>query len=301
MSVNSTNQYQQPFAFFILFHESECINFTVGRHVLTTITFTYILLNLPLSVFVLYVGFQRWREQRSVSSAATMTHSDFFNYNMAVMELIGVFGYATYYGSSYADRPDIWVAGYTIRGFGWVGQILFPILICMEYYLAVVYPITYRKLKQADGVRIRNICTGCIWLSCFWWMSCLILLIILNTFSLVLTSFMLMLSLIILVFSCLSVLRVLIRPRPGNVGRARMQVDRSKEKAVRTILIVTGALWLKLAGSAASILIRLSTQMSVKCTGEGSIIVFSLVGSLVLSVLFLQRAGKLPDWQRSTA
>lgn len=43
----------------------------------------------------------------------------------------------------------------------------FPLMTCVEHYLAVVHPITYLSLRKAKGIRIRNITAGRIWLLIF--------------------------------------------------------------------------------------------------------------------------------------
>lgn len=46
---------------------------------------------LPVFIFVLFVGYQRWRKQRSVVTATAMTsHSDIFTYNLVFLEIFSV-------------------------------------------------------------------------------------------------------------------------------------------------------------------------------------------------------------------
>ncbi|KAI9524340.1 hypothetical protein NQZ68_018023 [Dissostichus eleginoides] len=55
---------------------------------------TFIFLLLPLCIFVLYLGLQRWRQQSSTSStASTNSHSDIFTFHMVVMELLCFLGF----------------------------------------------------------------------------------------------------------------------------------------------------------------------------------------------------------------
>ncbi|KAI3376422.1 hypothetical protein L3Q82_016443 [Scortum barcoo] len=116
----------------------ECFDVHVIIFISGAFAITKFFLQLPLSIFILHLGHQRWRQQRSFK---TTSHSDFFTLHMAALELISELGSA------------------------------FHILTCVERYLAVVHPVTYLGLKQSGGIRIRNISTGCVWLLCFGWMG----------------------------------------------------------------------------------------------------------------------------------
>ncbi|KAK2899462.1 hypothetical protein Q8A73_012591 [Channa argus] len=293
MSVISTEDFDSLSNASLSLYEIQCLDSPVGRHIVMAIYLTYTLFVLPISVYALYLGFQQWKQQRSLSGT-TVTHSDFFTFNMAVIELIGVLGYASYYCSSYTHLPVMLMLGVFGWAFIWPGQTLLPILTCVEHYLAVVHPITYRGLRQAGGVRIRNIVTGFTWLICFTWGGFCILLYN-HYYKRVIAAFTLILFLIVMVFCSLSVLRVLNRPRPGKVGGNKEQINQSKQRAVRTILIIMGVLWFKLCGNVVTNIIRLSTELTMRCIGEGLFFVVVLPSSLVLPLLFLQRAGKLPN------
>lgn len=285
MSVNNTN-FLSPYA-------SLCYQSTVGRYTLTVISLSYGLFTVPLSVFVLYVGFQRL-----VSPAVIMTHSDFFTYNMAIVELFITFSQIFYYCSSYTDLPG-WIA-VDIASFIWPAQTLLPILVCLERYLAVVHPIIYRRLKQAGGVRLRNISTGLIWLNCFLWFVLLVLLDIPSVCRRTIATTVLILSLVVMVFCSLSVVRVLISPRPGKVGRYGAQVDQTKRRAIFTVLLIMVVLWLRFGGNVIVIVFRFSTLLSVRCLGEALTFVFFLPCGVMLPLQFLYRSGKLPKNKQGT-
>lgn len=127
---------------------------------------SYILL-LPLFVLVLFMGFQRWRKQRSVATAAMTSHSDIFPYNMAVMELMGVSGAWIMCYGFHAGRDGFLYVGEILYIYVANGQTLLHLLTCVELYLAVLHPVTYLGLRSAGGARIRNLSIGCVWLLSF--------------------------------------------------------------------------------------------------------------------------------------
>ncbi|KAL7375679.1 hypothetical protein ABVT39_021978 [Epinephelus coioides] len=284
MSVNSTltsNTIHHPF-----FH---CSDVTVNFIISVAFTVTKFLLLHPLSILVLYLGHQRWRRQRST----TMSHSDFFTVQMAAMELISQSGWVLFCCGYYADRPVMSIVGMYLCFIIFPGQTFFHILTCVERYLAVVHPVTYLGLRHSAGVRIRNISTGCVWLLCFGWIG--VTALYMPEFPIIPFLSFLIFSLFVVSFCSLSVLHVLIRPGPGEVGGDREQVHQSKQRAFHTIMAIMGVLCLMFVGILVCVALDASPLLSSTdgCVVMISAIWFSLPSSLVLPLLFLHRAGKL--------
>jgi len=100
-------------------------------------------------------------------------------------------------------------------------------------------------------------------------------------------------------FCSLSVLWVLIRPGPGEDGRDRQHADQSKRRAFHTITVIMGVLWLRFAGVLAAVLISNTKHIPSLCAVGSSVAWLTMPGSLVLPLLFLHRAGKLPGCKLS--
>ncbi|TKS93097.1 hypothetical protein D9C73_026916 [Collichthys lucidus] len=159
MSVNTSLSSSYNF-----YHEMHnCLNTTVGALNITAFTITNILLLLPLYILVLYLGLQRWRQQRS---GTTMSHFDAFTYHMVFMELISVLGSCLCCWGVHTNRRLVMMVAIYLSAIPMFGQMLFHNLTCVERYLAVVHPVTYRSLKEARGIRMRNVIIGCVWLLC---------------------------------------------------------------------------------------------------------------------------------------
>ena len=248
------------------------------------ISYTFLL---PLFIFVLYVGYQRWRKQRSAATAA-MSHSDIITYHMAVLEIISVVGYLFYYCGAYTQTNSVMWVGKFIFFFSSTGQTLFHLLTCVERYLAVVHPVTYLGLRQGGGVRIRNVSIGCVWLLSF----CT------QAFSprgisgdVILNFTYLILSTVIVSFCSIYVLCVLIRPGPGEVGGHRQCVDQSKQRAFHTIMVILGALLMRFLCIITFITLYYTKVIrdSFTCLIGMLVAWFCLPSSLVLPLLFLHR------------
>ncbi|TKS93301.1 hypothetical protein D9C73_026712 [Collichthys lucidus] len=137
---------------------NECFITRMNIYIFSAFSVTNLLL-LPVFISVLYLGLQRWRKQRSTSTAST-SHSDIFTYHCVILQLNELFGFVLYFCGSYMDLRDVALTGFCVSSATNLGQALFHVLTCVERYLAVVHPVTYLGLKQTRGVKIRNISIG---------------------------------------------------------------------------------------------------------------------------------------------
>lgn len=292
MSVNSSSSneplMESHLSFINSFYPAYLHCYTTGTSsiVYTSFLITHICLLLPLCSFILQHGHQQWQLNRSSCSAVVMSHSDCFMYHMVTMELISVVGCAVSCVSIYTrDFTMLTVGTYTV-GFNWVGGIVFHVLICLERYLAVSHPITYLNLRNERGVRIRNVSAGLVWLFCF---NSLVL----ATYQVFtcLEIVILVISLTTVSFCSVSVLWILIRPRPGDKTKDRERIHQSKQKAFNTIIAILGVLVVKFV-------FNITWEVLVLSAGNEPCVIltccswFNLPANLVLPLLFLNRAGK---------
>lgn len=248
----------------------------------------FIVLILPLFVVVLYMGYQRRRHQQSTS---TTSHVDVVTYHMVVLEIFGLMGCGCYGIGLYLADDSVIESGIYIFSFVFPGQSLFHCLTCVERYLAVVHPITYLSLRRPDGVRLRNISIGCVWLTCFGWLGFTYL--YLPDFPLLPYFVLYTLSLLVCSVCSISVLYTLTHPGPGEGSGHR--VDQSKQRAFHTIMAITAPLVFGFCGMIVCMMTfrYLLTRGVVSCVPIRFMFWFSLPSSLVLPLLFLYRAGKL--------
>ncbi|XP_035989842.1 uncharacterized protein LOC118561754 [Fundulus heteroclitus] len=269
-----------------------CYDSPVALHLRFVYICTYLCLVFPLTAIVLCSGFKRWKQRRSTSTA--MSHSDFFTYNMAVVELAGVVGAVVGFFSSIMNLPAIKSVGIYIASFPWNAHMMLPTLICIERYLAVVRPITYLKLRQATGIHIRNVATALTWLLCSMWTSSIALFIKYRHLSLLLIG-MMVLCLITVTFCSLSILCVLIRRPPGKTAQDRVQIDKTKRRAFKIILVIMMVLILKFGGNMIGYIGNTlpTASQRVWCVAMRSAYWSNLPSSIVLPLLFLNRSSKI--------
>ena len=94
---------------------------------------------------------------------------------------------------------------------------------------------------------IRNISIGCVWVTCSGLIALRILLK--QNFTMILFFCNLALSLIVTSFCSISVLRVLLRPGPGDDVGNKGKVDNVKQRAFVTITAIMSVLLLRFGGN----------------------------------------------------
>jgi len=272
---------------FLIYH---CLVSKVSVFITTGTFVTRAIVLLPLFTFILYLGHQQWRQQRSFKTAS---HSDLFTYHLAVMELIWVFGCFLFFDGIYANHSVIFTVGVCFSLIGYYGEMFFHVLTCLERYLAVVHPVTYMGLRNERGVRVRNISIGCVWLLSFVMMNIdhSVAFISVATLTFCLLAFII----IVVSFCSVSVLCVLIRPGPGEGGGGKERVDQSKRRAFLTITAILCVLWLWFIVLIVATALDQSPLVSdtVECIAMACLSWFYLPSSLVSPILYLYKAGKL--------
>lgn len=282
MSVNTSSS--DLLMFYQIFR---CYSLAGGTVTITLLTATSIFFLFPLYIFILYLGFKRWR-----STGTAVSHFDFFTYNTVLVELLCVLGFTLICCGVESDLASMALAGISLLFIHFIGQLLLHILTCLERYLAVTHPITYVSLKNAKGVRMRNITVGCSWLLCF---SSLGFLYIHNEAANVMSFTLAVLGLIVISFCSVSILCVLIRPRPVEVGERRQQVDQSKLKAFNTVMAILGVLLLKLIGNIIGTCVYASKKLddATECAMWLCSLWTNLPSMLPLPLLYLMRQKNL--------
>lgn len=247
---------------------------------------TSILLVLPLSIIILYHGLQQW-QQKPFSSLGTTNHSDYFTYHLIAIELIGVLGHFVSIFGIFYHMFEIFLVGFYFFSFAWFGELFFHVLTCVERFLAVAYPITFKNLRNARGMKMRKLIICCVWLLCFVEIG-----LLMEEFYNIVNLCTLIASLVFVVFCSISVLRVLIHPGPGDQRNMTKRFSRSKMRAFYTIVSILGLLVVRFAWCLAWAVLFMSKK-TMNCLLMTSDLWLNLPSILVLPLLFLHRAGKL--------
>lgn len=240
----------------------------------------------PLSIFILCLGYQRWR--RSSQSS----HSDVFTYNSATLQVLYGLSAIIYISGHYSGLLKMKLVGNHAVNILIPGEINLHILTCMDQYLAVVHPIFYIRSKQPSGIRIRNALIVCVWLICFGWVGLLYFMYPSVPYAAYFS--LLAFSVISVSFCSISVLCVLIQPGPGKGGMEKDQ-SKSKRRAFLTITAILGALLIYFLFMTVALISNSTNLLSRQdaCLFLMSSYMVGIPSSLVLPLLFLRKTKKL--------
>lgn len=240
----------------------------------------YFGLTLPLFALILHVAVQRWR---SAMSTATC-HMDVFAYHMVFLELLALAGGSVYYYSSVTGNGHQWT---TMLSFIGVDQSLFHLLACLDRYLAVAHPIRYMWMRQSAGIRLRNVGIGCAWL--LGMPACAMG----NNRRIYAFSFQF--SSVLFSSGTLCALFAISQSGPKRESR-------DKQRALYAVAAITVTLVVRLLGNLVPVVLRATLSLSLRqhCLMMAASLPTSLPTSLVMPLLFLQRAGKLPNFQNTS-
>lgn len=263
-------------------HYIACFRSMATISVYITFLITVVLILFPLCILIFYMGLQKWRRLHSLNN------TDFFTINFAIMKLIGFLGHALSFCGIYFEYRILIDVGYILWAITWYGENLFHFLTCADRYLAVVHPVSYIHLKNQRWKRIRNITTGCVWI-----MPLLITsLMSFKMLAWILEFFLLVSSLILLIFLNVSVLCLLFHSGPRKQGKNKNRLDQSKQKTLYAITTILGLLILRFGWYFVWLLYEVLTHR------DGC--VFFIYGvwvdfpsTLILPFLFLQKTYKL--------
>lgn len=268
----------------------ECLNSAKGKTNLMCYLVTNMVVLIPLYAYIQYLGLRRWCRQQS---ALPISHSDAFTYHMIIMEQLSLFGAMLTMCGLYSFDPYLLNAGHHLSLFNSSGENAFHLLTCLERYVAVTYPIAYLNLLNDKWIRLRNATIGLTWLFS---VASVGILYTANVAATVIYSSITGIILGIAFYCCFNVLCILIRPRPIDGGGPRQRVDQSKLRAFYTItLILVVLVFRSMTFSVTPVLVMFHQTSS--CSLITLSFWLSLPSNLVLPLLYLRRAGKLPGFK----
>lgn len=269
-----------------------CYGSMVASYISRAFFLTKLLLVMPFIILVLFLSVLRWRRQQQ-GCVPPASHSDVFTCHVSVFELVNVFGYILYYWGHFAGVTKMAVVGEIVLRCTFLGPLIFHIMACVDRYMAVVFPITYMRLRQLVSIRIQIISTVCVWLLS----STLGIFALLegNYFAIFLSVQLAIFVVIISMFS-LHILCALKHAGPEDMGirEGRSKVSQSRQRAAYMVMAITGSLWMWFFGILLPIILMNSSLRSDKhgCLVTLAGFWFSLPGNLVLPLLYLRKVGK---------
>ncbi|KAA0706575.1 P2Y purinoceptor 3 [Triplophysa tibetana] len=181
------------------------------------------ILGLPANCYILWL---------CVNEMIRGQSTDIFVFNGSLAEVIFCTSYPfvirQYFFNCMDCRFGIYFPGMLLL----VGRPLFQSCICVERYIGVVHPLTFLKLKP---MKYRVACCSVGWIVMFI-SSFIVTIRVFEFHDFMLPIFVFFFS--VKLYSCLMVLKALLRPGPSDNGKQKDAVNRDKIRAFRIILMV---------------------------------------------------------------
>ncbi|KAI4876719.1 hypothetical protein NFI96_000423 [Prochilodus magdalenae] len=181
------------------------------------------LLGLPLNVYIIVLLFPR----RGVMEA-----SDVFSWNQAVSEIVFVLFGPVHTLCRLSYSLCIYELFGLLIGISSSSRCLFQSCVCLEWYLAVVHPVTFLRYKP---LRYRVGCSVAVWM-CSLAMGVIYSSMLLSL-PFVVFAVVYLVALMVDGFCCVSILRRLREPGPGDMERDAGEMDAAKKKAFQVVSV----------------------------------------------------------------
>lgn len=291
-SANSST-FDLSFLPFTIYNMQLCMSSPSGSYTILGFGITSSLLVLPSCLLVLCQALRRCREQRSNT---LISNFHLFTYHLAAIEIMGISGHIIFFCGTKTDLPMLMTLGIVIFLITSAGQMFFHLLTSVERYLAVIHPITYRSLREARVIIVRNVTIGLSWALS---LSTPLFTLVKGPVPIFFSTAIVSLYFIVFLFLSLSVVCALPDKGPkremGTPGRSGQKL-----RAFHTILVILGVLFVRFTGHLGLALFIIFSLLgkTVPCGFILSEFWFGLPSSLVLPLLFLHKAGKLQCCKR---
>lgn len=256
------------------------MNTTVGvpyQTVIVASASVNIILVLPLNVYVMWL----------ILTGARLA-SDLFNLNLAMSDIffsLSTIWFFVYVGVNCFFCFDVFMF---FRGLFFIAHPLFQCCICVECYVGVVHPVLFLRFK---ALRYRVACCCVAWLINL--VSCLYSLNYSKSLQLYYFFILNLLFFSVKLFCCLSVLRTLKRPGPGEKNTETTS-NAMKRRAFKIILItmISMAVNFFLYVGAIPLQCCLKSLEFINALSICTAVV--LVAGFIQPLIYLHRAGKVP-------
>lgn len=167
--------------------------------------------------------------------------AEFFNLNLTVCEILFCLCSVLFIAS--IKFPTLTPAAYFFFAQPGVGRPLINCFICIERYLAVLYPVSFLKYKP---LRYKLVCSAVIWVTVL--VFCVFCMFALpNNLHLFISVYLPLYTLLLFIklFCFVAILKALRNPSPGEKKKEKEKANIAKQKAMSVILIITVIMLIK--------------------------------------------------------
>lgn len=261
------------------FPVNSTISGVLHYYLITTAFGINLVLGLPTNCYVLWLSVKEMIQGQSTK---------IFIFNGALAEIIFCFALFFAIAEYFFDCID---CRFPVVFFGLVlliGRPLFLSFICVECYIGVLHPLIFLKLKP---MKYRIAISAVGWIIII--TSCLIGTTgVIKYYNFLLPQFLFFF--LVKLYSCLMVLKALMRPGPGDDVKQRNGVNLDKIKAFRMILFLLVSASLTYGPLFVSLVLYHILDLEKFLLSWSISLAFGIMLGIIYPVLHLKRIGKLP-------
>ncbi|KAI7794543.1 putative somatostatin receptor type 2-like, partial [Triplophysa rosa] len=237
------------------------------------------ILGLPANCYVLWL---------SVNEMIRGQSTEIFVFNATLVEVLFCTSYVFLIQEYFFQCADCGMKTIFIGMILWSGRPMFQTCICVERYFGVLHPLTFLKLK---GMKYRIACSAVGWTAIV--ISCVLSIVfIVHLYDFILVGFLVFFG--VKLYTCMMVLKALVRPGPGDNVKDRDRVNQDKIKAFRIILMVIASSMLTYGPAIITLILRYIVADETFLLGWSVCLCFAVMSGFVQPFLYLKRVGKLP-------
>lgn len=243
-------------------------------------------MTLPLNCYNIWLTF---------TGTKRTTESDIFSLNLALSENLFSLNIVWWFLAVHTVRYNFMYPYLFSLGFLFTARPLFQTCICVDYYLGVVHPVVFLKYKP---IRYRVAICCAVWLVIL--ASCICsyhyFMLLLYHYAYFIQSLFFMACVI---YCCLSVLKTLKNPGPGENTANKHKSHKPKRKAFKIIFLILISMTINFIFTVAPIPLQSLIQEYQYMEVLTICMTLSLFSGIMQPLLYLHRADKLTCYKNA--
>lgn len=257
-----------------------CTDSYTGSYIRIAYTLLDCFVLFPLNIWVLWLGTSDIRKGRGLAA------SNIFTMNMSALELISVLLFLFTVLGLVLHYQNTMLIALFFSGSYLIGCPFMNSLICVDRYMAVAYPMIYRNHTFE---RYRCICAGLVWLATVAYGVLAVYIYPEPPFVPFVVS--LIISLVIITICSLGVLKILLKPSPGETQKEK--IHHTKKRAFLIITAILVCVFIAYGLYLLVFIIRKYIPYDTYCVLGGISLLLMRPSSVIQPLLYLSKLGKL--------
>lgn len=262
------------------FRVYECFDSYPGIVIALSSVFLELLVLIPLHLWTLFLCFRKLHQGRGIPA------SDIFTVVLSIMEVFSCFGFLMCIISLNFNLPWIMYGAVFMLGKYLIGRPVMNCLICLERFVAVVYPVLFHKFST---LRLRCVCAATAWM--ITWSFAAHAIFSFPQIPMQVYSIFLTVMLLCITACSLGVLKALLKPAPSS--KENQEVRKKKKRAFWVITSILVQLFVSYSFLLVVAMLKTCIPYDTFCLWGGISMWFLRPSSAIQPYLYLSKYNKL--------